>query len=255
VIPNVVHFAYFYEADFPLYAYLAVKSAATVLQPEAVFLYRSKQAPDPTAKWWKEIQPYVTIKRIEPPTEIFGNPLIHPAHQADVFRLQILLADGGIYLDVDTICRAPFTKLRGHELVIGSQTADLNYGLCNAVMLASPGAAFLEAWLQEYKDFRSKGRDNFWDEHSVRRPLALLKSDAADRSMSIHVEPHTSFFDPAWQRPELKRLFEQVHQFPKALCHHLWASHSAVNYLSRLEAETIRRVDTSYNVLARKFLP
>jgi hypothetical protein len=253
VIPNVVHFAYFYESDFPLYAYLAIKSAAVVLKPDEVFLYRSKQAPDPTGKWWKEVQPLVTIKRIEPPTEIFGNLLIHPAHQADVFRLQVLLAEGGIYLDIDTICRAPFTRLRGHEMVMGSQTADREYGLCNAVMLAAPGAAFLQLWLEEYTSFRSRGRDEYWDEHSVRTPLALLKLKKAH--INVHIEPHSTFFDPGWQRPQLKKLFEQSHNFPDSVCHHLWASHSAANYLLRLAPSAIQNVDTSYNVLARRFLP
>lgn len=225
------------------------------MRPTEIFLYRSKDAADPTGRWWREIQPYVTIERIQPPTEIFGRPLNDPAHQSDVFRLQILRTRGGIYLDIDTICRAPFTHLRSYEMVMGSQTANLGYGLCNAVMLAAPSARFLSIWLDEYKDFRSCGRDEYWDEHAVQRPLALVKAmRARGESPPIHIEPHTSFFDPGWQRPGLKKLFEQLHHFPGSLCHHLWASHSENNYLSRLDPVTIRNVDTTYNVLARGFL-
>lgn len=36
-------------------------------------------------------------------TEVFGNPVWHYAHKADVIRLEALKEFGGIYLDVDVL--------------------------------------------------------------------------------------------------------------------------------------------------------
>ena len=44
-------------------------------------------------------------------------PLTHAAHRADVLRLQLLIAQGGIYLDLDMIVLAPFTALLEHEFL------------------------------------------------------------------------------------------------------------------------------------------
>jgi hypothetical protein len=52
---------------------------------------------------------------------------------------------------------------------------------------------------------------------------------------------------------ELKSMFEEVREFPEAYLHHLWESLSW-NYLSKLTVEKIMTEDTTYNLIARKYL-
>lgn len=254
MIPKIVHFAYFYPRHFPLYGCLAVKSAQKFLRPEQIFVYRAASAPELEGEWWEKAKDAVTIIKVQPPTEIWGNPLNHPAHQADVFRLRTLLEQGGIYLDFDTMCCRAFDHLLEHKCVLGHQTPDEGYGLCNAAILAEKQSGFLQIWLEQYRSFRSTGADEFWDEHSVRLPLQLARNlQGADRGL-LHTEPHTTFFNPGMRDEELAQLFEQRVDFPKSLSHHLWAGFSYKRYLSRLHPEHILQVDTTYNLLARQVI-
>jgi len=144
--------------------------------------------------------------------------------------------------------------LLNHNCVLGHQTKDAAYGLCNAVMLACPGSEFLQSWLNQYVSFRSLGADEYWDEHSVQLPLKLAASTLEKNPDSLWIEPQTSFFDPGLTLGELRRLFEYNETFPKAFCHHLWYGFSSNRYLKRLSPAVIRTVDTSYNILARQLL-
>jgi hypothetical protein len=51
----------------------------------------------------------------------------------------------------------------------------------------------------------------------------------------------------------LRSMFEEVKEFPEAYLHHLWESFSWA-YLSKLTVEKIRTENTTYNLIARKFL-
>jgi len=255
MIPNVVHFCYFWpESNFPLYGYLAVASAHHVLKPKRINFFIADGAAEPTNEWWSRTKKLVSIRRTAPPSSIFGRSIKHVAHKADVFRLQILLQEGGIYLDLDTICRRPFDSLLNNVCVLGHQTASRDYGLCNAVILAAPGCLFIENWLQEFKSFRSEGKDGYWDEHAVRMPLRVANRLATSHTSAVTVLSKSAFFDPSWESDELTRLFESTDSFPDALCHHLWASHSWSRYLGRLDLDTVYATNTTYNLLARAIL-
>ena len=79
---------------------------------------------------------------------------------------------GGIYLDMDTLCLRPFTPLLHHECVMGHQNPG---GLCDATILAAPRSLFMRRWWNEYRWFRSKGHDEFWDEHATGVPYQLAQ--------------------------------------------------------------------------------
>jgi hypothetical protein len=70
----------------------------------------------------------------------------------------------------------------------------------------------------------------------------------------IHMEPYNSFHHPVYYPWHLKRLFEKNIDYKKAYCHHLWENASREKYLSKLTPEIIKSVDTTYNVIARRFL-
>lgn len=260
MIPRIVHFCYFglepTAEDFPLVYYLAIRSAAEKVQPTTIFFHNAQE---PKGKYWEAAKPYLTCISCQAPKEIFGRPLLHYAHQADVVRLQILIETGGIYLDIDTICLQSFDRLLQHPCVMGIQNRldGTPHGLCNAVMLSQPRNSFLMEWLDTYRQFCSKGRDKFWDEHSVKMPARLARMNAKNVSErgDLHIEPAESFFTPGWQEQEQKRLFDNVEEFPKAYCYHLAETKSFKQYLQSLTEATIHSLDTTYNLAARPFLP
>ena len=252
-IPNIVHLMYGFAEDFggkpfSLVHYLCIKSLCDLNKPDVVNFYYKYE---PTGEWWEKAKPYLNLVEIEPPTEIFGNPLMHVAHQADIVRLQALIADGGIYIDLDVICTKPFTDLLDNKFVIGAEgTPHGTDGLCNAVLMSEPNSKFATTWLSNYTNFRSKGRDQYWNEHSVYLPLHLSKQIPNE----IHIEPYSSFHYPLYHEPHLKMMFEETNDFSDSYCHHLWETVSWEPYLKDLTIDEIENNDTTFNLIARRFI-
>lgn len=260
MIPNIVHLIFYNEPPrtqpFALYHFLAVESALRWLRPNSLRFYTNNA---PHGPFWERLQGRIEVVRVEPPLEVFGRPLRHYAHRADVMRLDLLIEYGGIYLDLDTIVRRSFAPLLEHPAVMGLQKyPDGSCGLCNAVILSEARHPFLLEWRRSYQTFRSSGMDEFWDEHSVQIPLELAGigpfGDRRRQRSDIEILPAESFFEPSYWPYDLKRLFERVEPFEASFAHHLWASFSADRYLDRLTPDVIRSVDTTYNLLARRLL-
>ncbi len=275
MIPNILHFVFGMAPDFggkpfSLVHYLSVKSSIDLNKPLAVFFHYQYE---PEGEWWEKAKPLLTLNKIEAPTSIMGNPLYHVAHKADIVRLQVLKETGGIYLDLDTISVKPLTELLHHSFVIGQELKPeyvpknwrqgIKYnlgliksdsknatGLCNAVLLSKKNSDFVNLWLNEYKSFRSKGRDKYWNEHSVLVPQKLAEQYPQHIT---HLNPY-AFHYPLYNEPGIKSMFEEVAEFPEALLHHLWESFSWDKYLSQLSIEKIKETDTTYNLIARRFL-
>jgi Glycosyltransferase sugar-binding region containing DXD motif len=272
MIPNIIHFVFFCRTPFTLVHYLAIKSAFDVNKPDKVFFICPHQPPSAHFEACKHL---LEIVIITPPEYIFGNPISHYAHQADVVRLERLIEYGGIYLDLDTICVKPLTPLLGHDCVMGKEYyQDTNYvqkiikktignfidynpqtqktfhGLCNAVILAKPQAVFLKYWYESYSSFRSTGHDRFWSEHSVKIAGKLAKK----HSNHITVLSDEYFFYPSYDSNGLKDLFVREVPLPNAYIHHLWQRLAWDDYLKDLNINDIKTIDTSYNKIARRFL-
>ncbi|MGQ0738905.1 MAG: glycosyltransferase [Bacteroidota bacterium] len=275
MIPNILHFVFGMAPDFggkpfSLIHYLAVKSAVELNKPTAaIFHYQY----EPQGEWWRKAKPLLTLNKINAPENIMGNQLCHVAHKADVVRLQALKETGGIYLDLDTISVKPLTDLLDHSFVIGQElkavwapknwrqrlkykfglikkNKESSTGLCNAVLLSERNSAFVNLWLEEYKSFRSQGRDRYWNEHSV-----LVPQQLADRHPEklVQLNPYT-FHYPLYDEAGLKSMFEEANEFPGAYLHHLWESFAWEKYMSKLTAEGIKTTETTYNRIARQFL-
>ena len=280
MIPNIIHFIFGLKPDygkipFSIVHFLAVKSAVELNKPTVAYFHYQYE---PQGEWWERTKPLVTLNKMTAPDSILGRPLYHFAHKADVFRLQILKEMGGIYLDIDTISVKPLTELLNHSFVIGEELRTAytpknmrqrikyalakklglaitklkgrNSGFCNAVLLSEKDSPFASRWLDEYRSFRSKGRDRYWNEHSVRVPIKLAELYPNEISL---LGPY-AFHYPLYDQEGLRFLFEEVHEYPEAYLHHLWESLSWDNYLSKLTEEDIRQRDTTYNLIARRFL-
>jgi hypothetical protein len=225
-------------------------SAVRRIDPTDVFFYCEYE---PAGPWWDLTRRMVTVERLRAPREISGNPLLHPAHRADVVRLEKLLSLGGIYLDADVFVHSSFDRLLSHSTVLGEQRVDGNVtGLCNAVILAEAHAPFLTRWYSEYRSFRSTGHDTYWDEHSVRIPYQLSRQFPGE----ITVLPHSAFFWPAFAAEELTLIFDSAApiDISGAYANHLWESLAWVRHLEHLTPRRVRSVDSNFHFWARPTL-
>jgi hypothetical protein len=274
MIPNILHFVFGMAPDFggkpfSLVHYLSVKSAVELNKPTAAIIHFQYE---PQGEWWEKAKPLLTLNKIVAPDSFMSRPFYHVAHKADVVRLQALKETGGIYLDLDTISVKPLTDLLNHSFVIGQElkpkyvpknwrqrlkyklglinkNGNASTGLCNAVLFSEKNSEFINLWLNEYKTFRSKGRDKYWNEHSVLVPEKL----AATHPEKITKLSPYAFHYPLYDAAGLKSMFEEVKEFPEAYLHHLWESFSW-EYLSKLTAQRIMTENTTYNLIARKYL-
>ena len=252
MIPKILHFCFGMSRDFggapwSLVHHVCIKTAVERIKPAKAFIYCEYE---PRNRWWQLTREMVTVEKITAPREIFGNQLLHPAHRADVVRLEKLLEFGGIYLDCDVFVHRDFDDLLQHSAVLGQEGEGGHYGLCNAVILAEPQAPFIKRWYGEYRSFRSTGQDDYWNEHSVQIPSVLSRYYPKE----ITVLPHTAFFHPAWGKEDLKKIFESVGPIclKETYATHLWESKSWYPYyLGSLTPGRVRHVNNNFHYWVR----
>jgi hypothetical protein len=255
MIPNRCFFICLHPMEFSLVSYLAIRSAAAVNEPDELTVYYDEK---PSGPWWDLASEYITDAiEVDPPRSVGGVPVEHPAHRADLLRLQVLLESGGIYLDLDVLSVRPLAPFRNESFVLGQEGENGCYGLCNGIILAEADSVFGKEWLSgfdpatsRWQGFRSRGHDEYWSEMSVKYPahLATLFPE------HITTAPYDAFHWPTWTDEHLEWLFRgRGDDFPNAYCHHLWQSQSWDGYLKDLTPEYIKRVDTNFNLMVRRY--
>jgi len=245
-IPKLLHYCFGLKEDFGgkplgLSHYVCIRSAVDRLSPQRVFLYYEYE---PSGPWWPKVRELVEPVRITAPREIFGRPVTHPAHRADITRLQILLEHGGIYMDTDVFVHRSFNHLLEFSTVLGREGEEKDNKLCNAVMLAEPQAMFLKRWYESYHDFRGDGRGVFWNEHSVLRPATLAQTYPDE----ITILSNRAFFWPLFWPANLAQIFssnEPIVGSP-TLTTHLWENMAWRRYLELLTPKKIRESDSNF---------
>jgi len=248
-IPNIIHFCFGLKADasFGFLEYLAIKSAHVINGPERIYLHYQHEC---SGGWWDKAKELVVLNKVDAPTQIYGRPLIHFAHRADVLRLMVLLEQGGIYLDIDTLCVRPFTDLLTQECVLGKQSN--RHGLCNAVILSEPRGKFLTEWLERYRTFRSTGHDDYWDEHSVQIPARL----ARERQLRSHITAidGRAFFFPLWNQMHHLFTSDDATKFRNSYCIHYWESITRKPWLNQITPENAVQGTSNFSRFVRQIL-
>jgi hypothetical protein len=254
MIPKILHFCWTSPRSggkpWSLSHYVCVRSAVERIRPErALFHYEN----EPTGPWWALTRPLLTLVQVEAPRTIFGNPVRHVAHRADVLRQAVLLEHGGIYLDNDVFVHRDFDDLLGNAFVMGREgEPGQGPGLCNAVVLSEPGAPFLRRWREEYRTFRSTGHDQYWNEHSVKVPLRLMQENPAE----ITVLSPKAFFWPRGKDEEIKLIFgpSDGRDVRGLYANHLWETLAWWQWLKDLTPGRVRREDTPFHEWVRPYV-
>lgn len=250
MIPNKLHYVHLSRGgrEWKLHHYLSVKSAYNRGDFSSIIIWVDDE---PEGKWWGLTKKMVSLEKVEPPTEIFGKPIIQQAHKSDVLRLQILLEYGGIYVDTDTIFVKPFLPLLNNKFVLGQQNVNGSEGLCPAVILSEPNSVFGQQWLAGFATSFGGGPpgSSTWCTHSVAYPLWLSKQIPNE----VTILDHEAFFWPLYHQSHMKMLFEQKHIFSNAYSHHLWES-SGKKYLDTFTEDIILEQDTSFTTLVKDLI-
>jgi hypothetical protein len=254
MIPKKLHYCFGLTPNFgykpwSLVHYVCVRSAIASIKPTEACLYYEYE---PSGPWWDLTKPLLDRVKIEAPREIFGNPVKHPAHRADVVRLQKLIERGGIYLDCDVFVHRSFDDLLQNSFVLCQDGPNALFGLSNAVMLSEPDAPFPRRWYEEYRWFRGGRDDRFWIEHSIQLPAQLAKQFPEE----LTILPHSAFCWPLHYEDHLKWIFApgQPPISHGAYANHLWETNSWTQYLEHLTPRHVRETRTNFHDWARPYL-
>ena len=270
-IPNQFHFVYGLKRQtepFHLAHYLCLESCLTVNRPDRIFLHYYHE---PFGKYWDLIKDRLHLARLRRPTSHHGLKYkdrriekYRYAHEADFIRLDALIEHGGIYADIDTIFVRPLpAALLSRLFVLGREddvvcrdTGESRKSLCNAFIMSEPRAEFAVMWRREMEP----AFDGSWSRHSTFLPYDLAQKHPG----LIHIEPAETFYPYMWTHEGLRRLFEGCESVdPSAASVHLWAhlwwSEKRRDFsdfhAGLITEQRIRQIDTTYNKLARPFLP
>jgi len=253
--------------------WLALESCRRTQDPSAIHFHCRHL---PHGEWWERIAPHLSIHRVGAPPPGFdrkryadtaeGRDIVGRgydyAHEADFLRLEILLEAGGAYADMDTLFVARYPDhwfgcecVLGEEPPIAGNDGVREPSLCNAVILARPGASFLRRWLDDART----SFDGTWNRHSC-AAAARLWAEAPDQ---LHLLPQRAFYRHGPSRAGLAALFEQRDERLDGVASlhlwaHLWWAESRTDF-SRFHAGEftpawIARGETTVAAAARRFL-
>lgn len=245
-IPSIVHFSFGMadgdDVSFGLIQYLSVISALHVLGPQRVLIHYDQQ---PSGIYWDMLKDHVELKKARKVTSIFGNPISHYAHKADIIRIEALLEYGGIYLDMDVFVLRPFDALLVHnDFVMGLEQG---IGLCNAVILANKDSPFLKRWYESYRDFHQSD----WNRHSVRLPAQMARLYPNE----ITVLDDHKFFWPLWTEQGRQSIyFGHDYDYASNLAVHTWNSASGA-MLRDLSMASLLECRSSLFAVMRTYVP
>ncbi|MET0628653.1 MAG: glycosyltransferase [Acidimicrobiia bacterium] len=199
-IPRIVHFVFGLrpqDEPFHLVHYLAIASCRAVVQPDEIVLHHHEL---PYGVYWDLARPLVTLDRVERVRAVvdfaYDDPFVAQfsyAHEADFVRLDVLAQHGGMYADIDTAFVAPVADdLWAASAVIGQEPDVFDprvnasrSSLSNALVMAEPGADYVNRWRDEIAD----ALDGSWSAHSC-----FLADDLARAHPDIvRVEPQRTF--------------------------------------------------------------
>lgn len=192
MIPRVIHFIFFGFTPFQTIHYLAVKSAIKVHQVPVRLYYSQAPQLNPL---WDEIAGMVELVRVDPPTYFRGQVLESYQYKADVLRLETLLAQGGVYLDIDVISLRPFGDLWNENCVLGIEDRD-GTSITNAVIMSVPGHGFISTWLDQTG--MALGQNRPWAWHGVCLPHEIYHGG---QWPDVRLEPRSSFMPFDFREP------------------------------------------------------
>ncbi|KAK7103397.1 hypothetical protein V1264_018302 [Littorina saxatilis] len=221
VVPRIGYYVLVSESCkepffFQFLHYLSMLSVQRFLRPRAIYVLGNCV---PIGYWWSRVVNDVrAVRFVHRPRPLItkDGQVKWISHLADVIRLQVLLVNGGVYVDTDMILIRPLDPLLGYPLTMG--LVDNNTGMGNALILATRGSLFLKEWYSGYRDFRPLHfhYNGMW---------AALRQWQADPD-SVHMESKR-FYSPNWYEANLL-FYDNDYDISQSYAVHIWHRHAAV---------------------------
>ncbi|BES90441.1 Glycosyltransferase sugar-Hypothetical protein region containing DXD motif [Nesidiocoris tenuis] len=179
VVPNIVHFIHFGNGSTTFIQAVCILAAIKNQKPEKLLIHTDQRNFD-GGRYWHVVRDHplaegvVHVEHLPLPESIFEQPLSQGwrmFHGSDIGRLQVLMAHGGIYLDMDSYVVRSLDDFRRYEMTLGWEDVS-GGGISNQVILAHKNARFLKEWMYSYKDdYQSRE----WFYNAGVRPTQLLR--------------------------------------------------------------------------------
>lgn len=238
-IPRYFHFVFGLKPQrepFHLVYFLCLESCFQVNKPDRVILYYHHM---PHGEWWEKIRGRLELVKVPLNAHIDESRYrdkqiasFQYAHHTDFIRLEKLYDCGGVYADIDTLFIHPIPDhLYEHSCVLGREDAvpnlasgEMEESLCNALIMAEPGASFVKRWLLA----APAAFDGSWSPHSCQ----LANQLSLQYPGEIHIEVARSFYPYMWTESGLRELLLERHsRWEGAYSVHLWSHLSPVGFL------------------------
>jgi hypothetical protein len=212
-VPNVVHQTYDYQSP-NFFLFLSLLSVQRFIKPEKHILWVNDEGRFRRGHWeawqrralegtgvagiesWEQVMAQmirngsILVRLTHFPAHPPGNASTsapNKAHRSDFMRMQVLLEQGGIYLDTDALALQPLNELQVHDFTLAfdnivNPDAQAPRRMNNGVLLSAPNAAFLQLWMREYASFNPASFD--YDSSVVPFRLAVHYPDLVHVEMS-----------------------------------------------------------------------
>ncbi|KAI9206080.1 uncharacterized protein BJ171DRAFT_597758 [Polychytrium aggregatum] len=170
-IPNVIHFVFGLFEDFDgipfgILQFLAIKSAAEVHSPAAIY-WHYLHLPASDNHWWVQSQKYLTLRPIDETYVIHSESAASRNELLELVKIHILMNEGGAVLDTDIISIKPFDpEWNAHgRFIIGQEIEKSQHGdrvtLCPSVVMSAPNSSFVNRWIRMYEEISSSSSTKY----------------------------------------------------------------------------------------------
>jgi len=202
MIPNIGHFVFFYsKRDFLFVQYIAVVSARIVNDCDVVIHYHIM--PEGRFTDLLKADSRITWKHVPIiPSTVGAKEIIKIEHSVDFYKVNELYENGGICLDLDTVCVRPWHDFLTSKFISSIEYVDgIYYGLCCAVFMTEKHGEFMKTWKERFENvFNPEG----WGSSSVFLP-GIIAQEYKDSphctvlNMDVFLVPHWNECEKIWK--------------------------------------------------------
>jgi hypothetical protein len=242
---------------FLLVHFLSIRSASLRIKPDIIKFHCVVEPDTALFRKLKAETPELQVILGTPPTKLNGKVLVDPAHISDAWRMDILISEGGIYLDWDVIVVRSFDSLLNANVILGAEIRNPQFGdaLGVAVMMCRPQEPFMIRWRAQMNIHFDASK--CYACHTIQLARFLSEHHPGE----IHILPERAFYEPGWELHAAKYLYDTLPPSSKAddmegaFAVHLFESHENVKFrLHALTESSIRTVHSNFNHLVRPLL-
>ncbi len=98
-----------------------------------------------------EMEEFVKVNYPDMYETYMGYP--HHIQRCDSFRYMLLYKVGGVYLDLDTVCRQSITPLLNYDVVL-ARSPNMGKYVTNSLLMTAPGHPFFRYVIEQLKNYK-----------------------------------------------------------------------------------------------------